>query len=280
MEHVPAPADRLDAALVARLRALPQPDPGEAYFAALPDHVAARLKADGRTPAADRAPRRHARTRRAAWTSVAVAALIVLVYALPQTRRAADPRDARVAQQRPVPATPKPAGPAAVPGADTIRHREMPPVRREVAPRRSSNPTPERPRRAPTTARPRGAFALASAALPADLPVPSALVTTLERARVVLLTLAHADTTDDLTILQPLAEALVVEIAGQRAAFDAADPALRTVADRLEPLLLTLAHPDRTPGAMATLRAHLRDDEMLFRLDVALIAAAPAVSAR
>ncbi len=41
--------------------------------------------------------------------------------------------------------------------------------------------------------------------------------------------------------------------------------------------LLTLAHFDEAPAAMATLPARLRDDETLFRLDVALLAAGPAV---
>ena len=282
MEPVPAPDDRLDAALAARLRALPQPDPGPAYFAALPDRVAARVRQNvGRPTAPDRVARPHARTRRAAWVVGVTAVLIVLVWSLPRAQRQIPRQDGRVAQQREQAPVTKPTGPAATPQTDTTRPKVVPaPIRKEGGSRRSSNPAPAPRRREPTTARPRGAPLLANAEIPEipdNLPVPSALVTTLERARVVLLTLAHADSTDDLGVLQPLAESLVAEIATQRSAFDAADPALRSIADRLEPLLLTLAHPDGSPGTMATLRARIREDEMLFRLNVALLAAAPAV---
>ncbi len=131
----PSGADgELPPALAARLRALPAPDPGDAYFAALPARAHARLAAAPGAPstrtAADRVPR--ARTNappRRLWAAAAVAGLVLAALAL-WTLTPPRPAAPRIAQQPPAlpdtlpplpPADPAPTAPAATPSSDVPR---------------------------------------------------------------------------------------------------------------------------------------------------------------
>ena len=110
----------------------------------------------------------------------------------------------------------------------------------------------------------------------ARVPAPGAEARrVLERARVVLLALAHADSTDDLSVLAPLAASVAADAA---ALVGDASPE-GVLVGRLEPVLLTLAHlgPTDDPAATRMLRQQVDRHEFLLRLDLALVAAGPPI---
>lgn len=284
--------DSLPDALAARLRALPAPDPGDAYFDALPGRVAARLSADA---PADRPyaptdrparPRQHFAPRWARLAAPVACALALLVWWTAERRSSPVPASPEIAQTRPDlrPAPPRPA--SVLP--DTLRRAAPAAEKPDARPLRAPKPLPVRPRsQAVPFAPPRRSHHLAAApapAAPSGWTLAAAMqdsadadgVRLLRRAQLVVLALQYAETPDEVAMLAPLAEPLVGELSRWRL-HPRADPALVAFAAGLEPVLIGLAAlaPEDAAGAQA-LRTAARRADLSLALDRALIVAGTA----
>ncbi len=305
---VPPPPDggpeALPPALSERLRGLSVPDPGAAYWAALPGRVTARAAGQGAPRHAARGPRdraatRHATQRRHTAARLATASLAVVLLALSVLWIGRSDPFARAPRPAALAAIPVPSGAASgdVAPGDTVR----PMLRGTVpAPSRNAAPRPEDRRRAGPIApeapmRPVPTQRLASADVDVDAgadvertrraaraladSADAEGVRLLRRAQLVALALQNATGASDVSVLAPLASGLAAGLAQWRSV-PGVDPALVASADVLEPIVvgLGLLAPADSAGARQ-LRDAARRADLSLQLDRALIAAGRPLSA-
>lgn len=301
---------RLPDALAERLRTAASPDPGDAYFDALPARVRARLavgaaslpvgRSVGEIGRPARAPEHRARPLRAARlvavASVLAAMLLVVVQIQRPTAPLGSSASEPLAQTRPSPparptpdslppAVHAPDGPVVLPRGGTPGKSTPGDRVRRARERRPAGPAVP----GASTSSPVRTQRLASAAPGAraqNSPVPSAAprlvpVSTadsdghrlLQQAQMVVLAVQNADTGADVAVLQPLAAHLAAELTRWRASAPL-DSDVRALVDLVEPVVLGVATLDPSDADTARLLvAAAQRADLTLQLDRALLVA-------